>query len=569
VIDQEFRNAVVAAAQESAQTLLLKDAAALADESHRELMRGAKILLSLATIQAAPGQERSPLIDAATRRLVALRGRQSPSGLFLGGDNLESPPDSAFTVNDACDAFSLLSTPPSADGTGPAPHDVDRVLRMLEEIVWAATEPLLVGGVHTPNHRWEISAALARIHRSFPDPRLVERAEEWLAEGVDVDAVGLYSERSPNYAVHVSNPSLGLLADVLQKPELDEVVLRNLEATLSLIRPDETVETIQSRRQDQTASFPLSRYLAAFRDAAIRTGRGDFAAAARRAEGERIGDPELLAETLLNPRLLEQMPPEDGRTSQSYFFDTVALAGRRSEAAEVVVYGGSDYGTQRQIRSGLANNPTFCRFFAGAAILDSVRLSRSFFDMGPFRADRMRRVGEDDYVLEEAAQAAYYQPLTADDLRADGRYDLEDDGRFSASMSFSKRRGESVTMATRITARLADDCVELEVAIDSPVLPWSLEFAFREGGVLEGGVADGDGTWILPEGRGTYRVGRNAIGIEVHGAELSPRPLPYQPGQDYTFLGATDAVTGLRARVGGTAPAAFRVLVRAEREAAR
>ena len=569
MIDQEFRNAVVAAAQESAPTLLSKDAAALADESHRELMRGAKILLSLVTLKTAPDQERSALIDAATLRLVALRGRQSSSGLFLGGDNLESPPDSAFTVNDACDAFALLSTPPSADGTGPAPHDVDRVLRMLEEIVWAATEPLLVGGVHTPNHRWEISAALARIHRSFPDPRLVDRAEEWLAEGVDVDAVGLYSERSPNYAVHVSNPSLGVLADVLQKPELDEVVLRNLEATLSLIRPDQTVETVQSRRQDQTSPFPLSRYLAAFRDTAIRTGRGDFAAAARRAAGERMGDPELLAETLLNPRLLGQMPPENRRTSQSYFFDTVALAGRRSEAAEVVVYGGSDYGTQRQIRSGLANNPTFCRFFAGAAILDSVRLSRSFFDMGPFRASRMRRVGEDTYVLEEAVQAAYYQPLTAGDRRADGRYDLEDDGRFSASMSFSKRRGESVAMATRITARLSDDGVELGVVIDSPVLPWSLEFAFREGGILEGGVADGDGTWILPEGRGTYRVGPDAIRIEVDGAEPSPRPLPYQPGQDYTFLGATDAVTGLRARIGGTAPAAFRVVIRAEREAAR
>jgi hypothetical protein len=336
-----------------------------------------------------------------------------------------------------------------------------------------------------------------------------------------------------------------------------------------LIRPDDTVETVQSRRQDQTASFPLSGYLAAFRDAAIRTGRADFASAARRAAGERIADPELLAETQLNPRLLERMPPEDRRTTASYFFDTIGLAGRRSEAAETVVYGGSDYGAQRRIRSGLANNPTFCRLFAGAAILDSVRLSRSFFDMGPFRADRMLRVSDDAYLLEEAVHAAYYQPLATEDRRADGRYEMEDDGRFSASMSFSRRHGEPIAMATRISARLADDGVELEVSIDSPVLPWSLEFAFRAGGVLEGGVSDGEGTWVLPDGRGRYRVGQDAIRIEVVGAELNSRPLAYHPGQDYTFLGATDAVGGVRARVGGSAPAAFRVLIRAEHEDTR
>ena len=39
-----------------------------------------------------------------------------------------------------------------------------------------------------------------------------------------------------------------------------------------------------------------------------------------------------------------------------------------------------------RIRSGLACNPTFLRMFAGAAVLDAVRLSRVFFDLGPFRA---------------------------------------------------------------------------------------------------------------------------------------------------------------------------------------
>lgn len=563
MFDTHFHDAVVAAARQRAVVLLAQGSSAISGQSHRELMRDAKVLLSLVASGDATAQDRGRHLAAALERLELLHARQSRSGLFVGGDNLESPPDSAFTVNDACDTYEFLSQLRTTRPDRPR-NEIDEILEVLAAIIRDVTPPLLTGGVHTPNHRWEISAALARIHRSFPDHRLVERAEEWLSEGVDVDTDGLYSERSPNYAAHVSNPSLSLLAGVLERPELADVVLRNLEATLMLIRPDDTVETVQSRRQDQGAHFPLRDYLAAFRDAAICSGRSDFAAAALRAEGAAVTDPELLAETLLNPRLLEPLPAERQDATGSYFLEAVALAGRRSERTETVLYGGSDYGTQGRIRSGLANNPTFCRLFAGAAILDAVRLSRSFFDLGPFRAQRMRRLKDDSYLLEETLTAAYYQPLAAEDRAATGGYRLEDDGRFSASMAFSSRDRDEVSMRTRIEARLLDQGLVLEVSIDSPELPWSLEFGFRDGGVLEGADRRPDDTWVLPEGRGRYRVGADAISIEVQGAQLSGDPLPYQPGQDYAFLDGTDAVSGIRARVGGMAPAAFTVLLCAE-----
>lgn len=557
MFDTHFHDAVVAAATRRAAVLLARGGPTISAQSHRELMRDAKVLLSLVASGDVSEQERGRYLAAAIERVELLRARQSRSGLFAGGDNLESPPDSAFTVNDVCDTYEFLHS------NGPR-NELDDILDVLAAIIRDVTPPLLTGGVHTPNHRWEISAALARIHRSFSDRRLIERANEWLDEGVDVDPDGLYSERSPNYAAHVSNPSLTLLAEVLDRPDLADVVLRNLEATLTLIRPDDTVETVQSRRQDQAAHFPLRDYLAAFRDAAIRSGRGDFAAAARRAEGDGVTDPELLAETLLNPRLLEPLPAARKNEMGSYFLEAVALAGRRSERTETVLYGGSDYGTQGCIRSGLANNPTFCRLFAGAAILDSVRLSRSFFDLGPFRAQGMRRLKDDSYLLEETLTAAYYQPLAAEDRAAAGGYRLEDEGRFSASMAFSVRGRDQVSMTTRIGARLLDEGLILEVSIDSPELPWSIEFGFREGGVLEGGERRADDTWVLPEGRGRYRVGADAISIEVDGPQLSSDPLPYQPGQDYAFLGGTDAVGGIRARAGGIAPAAFTVRLLAE-----
>src|SRR5690625_544271 len=42
----------------------------------------------------------SSLVEPARTALTALSERQNASGTFQGGDNLDSPPDTAFTVND-------------------------------------------------------------------------------------------------------------------------------------------------------------------------------------------------------------------------------------------------------------------------------------------------------------------------------------------------------------------------------------------------------------------------------------------------------------------------------------
>ena len=118
---------------------------------------------------------------------------------------------------------------------------------------------------------------------------------------------------------------------------------------------------------------------------------------------------------------------------------TVALAVRRGSAAEVVVYGGSDYARHRRIRSGLANDPTFLRLLAGEAVLDSVRLSRTFFGLGPFRAEGLEAAADGSLLLGERVAAGYYQPLPAELRDAGGDYALTDDGRFSAAMAFGDR----------------------------------------------------------------------------------------------------------------------------------
>ncbi|MGY4976915.1 hypothetical protein ACWCYL_07080 [Streptomyces sp. 900105755] len=561
LLDHEFVRAAALAADRSA-ALLEADPSAQFIGPHRALARRVKTLVAAyrSPESALHGSERA--VAAALTHLRALRSLQTASGLFAGGDNVESPPDSAFTVNDVCDAHVL------AADAGPELADVTAALA---DIAGAATGHLLTGGVHTPNHRWELSAALARLHRSFPDARLLARAEEWLAEGVDIDADGLYSERSAVYASIVTNPSLLLLAEVLGRTDLLDAVERNLTATLDLIRPDGTVETVHSRRQDQKHPFPLAPYLPHYRLLAVRTGRGDFARAARLAAADGIDDPDLLAQTFLVPDLCRALPaPDAEQLPRDRYLPTARLAAHVSATAHTVVYGGSDVPEHRRIRSGLACNPTFLRLFAGAAVLDAVRLSRVFFDLGPFRAAGMERLADNRYRLTQNLTTAYYQPLPKDRRRDDGAYRLVDEGRFSAAMAFPDRPQDEVSHTTRVEVDLRDDGADLRIDISGPSVPWALELTFRPGGEPQGAVPLGDGRWCLTTEPLTYRVGDDEIRVEaaVETGEPLAGPdrgdvLRYDPGQDHTVVGGTDATTGNRVYLGGHGPQTLTLTLRA------
>ncbi|MGW7719678.1 hypothetical protein ACWGKK_36025 [Streptomyces chartreusis] len=565
-LDREFVRAVARAADRPAVPLAARPDQEPTGVPHRGLARRVKTLLAAyrspdSTLHADDGA-----VAAAMTHLTALRAVQTPSGLFAGGDNVQSPPDSAFTVNDVCDAHVI------AVSAGP---ELSEAAAVLAEIAGAASESLRTGGVHTPNHRWELCAALARLHRSFPDDRLLDRIDAWLAEGVDIDAEGLYSERSANYAAHVSNPSLLLLADVLDRADLLDAVERNLATTLDLIRPDGTVETVHSRRQDQNRPFPLAPFLPHYRLLAIRTGRGDFSRAARLAAADGIDDPDLLAETLLTPDLCRVLPTPAAETSRrERYLTTARLAVRASATAHTVVYGGSDVPGHRRIRSGLACNPTFLRLFAGDAVLDAVRLSRGFFDLGPFRAEAVQQLADNRYRLTETLTAAYYQPLPPDLQRDDGAYRMADEGRFSAAMAFPDRPRDEVSQTTRVEVDLRDDGADLRIDISGPRVPWSLELTFRPGGVPDGAVPIGDGRWCLTTGPMTYRVGDDEIRVEadVEAGEPLAGPdrsdvLRYDPGQDHTVVGGTDATTGNRVHLGGLGPHTLTVALRARRTA--
>jgi hypothetical protein len=558
VTDSEFEAALQAAVADEVRRELASGIGP--HERHRHLMERARLFVAAYLWPRSAHAGEGALIDAAAESVGALHALQGPSGLFVGGDNVDSPPDSAFTVNDLCDALHLIAQAPADERVALAALETE-----LTAIADAAEPALLVGGVHTPNHRWEISAALARLHRRRPSRALRDRAEQWLAEGVDITPDGVYSERSANYAAYVSNPSLTVIADVFDRPDARQAVIRNLESTLGLIHPDDSVETVHSRRQDQLTRFPLAPYLAAYRRYAIDLGRGDFAWAARRALGGGIPHASaVLTELLVTPRIGQELPDAAPPAPQRAW-EQSGLVVDDTARRRLVVFGGSDYPRFRRVRSGLSANPTFLRMFAGDVVLDSVRLSRDFFGLGPFRADRFTtRPDALGYELAETVCAHYYQPLDADRRSPSGQYALTDDGRFYGSMSFGDRATDDVSLQTVIDVEPTADGAVVSIAVDGPDSAWALELAFGDGGEFEGVAENGTGTRLLESGAGRYRVGDTAIAFDAGDGYRACGAGRYEPGEDYAFLGASDAAAGSRVYLTARAPGRLVLRLRAE-----
>ncbi|TLM84636.1 hypothetical protein [Pseudarthrobacter sp. NamE5] len=560
--DATFLNRVAYAADRDVRAFLEThddDAQALA---HRPAMGR---LLAMVAVFTEPGSAfhgSAVLHEPMGRCLDRLELLQGPTGLF-DGTNLCSPPDSAFTLNDVCLALGLLralDTPPE-----PLLAEVDH---RLSGIVARATDALVTGGVHTPNHRWELCAALAQINQLQPRQDIADRIGEWLAEGIDQLPDGMYSERSPLYATAVTNPSLITIADSAGRPELLDHVRRNLTAFLPWFNPDGTVETLFSRRQDQWMDFDAAPFLRLYRRLASQDGRQDFAAVAGWLAELPLHEPaKLLALARLDPWLRAALPaaqspegalpPPDAEAARPELpaparaaLESCGAFRFREGKTVATVFGGCD-DLVPGVVSGLATNPTFLRFAHGSAVLAGVRLSRSFFDLGPFRSQHTTLAGTTVSLAEELS-ANFYLPLPVPRRRADGIYALEHEGRFSAGMGFTARPAVVHRLATDLTVQVDHGQVTVDIAFDGADTAFALELTFQPGGVLDGVIPAGaPETFQLVDGVGSYRSGTDIIEFGPGSPADPDTPPAYNPGESYRYLAGTNASEGVKVYITG------------------
>ena len=450
------------------------------------------------------------LLLALEQTIEKLRTVQYPDGTLDSGGNRQSPPDTGFVLEALCPAANILNKQDFPE--------LSNVKSELERFLLRAGEGIRTGGVHTPNHRWVVCSVLAQLYALFKDDKYVARIEEWLAEGIFINEDGQYPERSRNYSI-VENNSLINIAQILDRPELYDIVKKNLVSTYYYMESDGELVCLDSRRQDQYRQVSITRFYLHYRYMAIHENDSFLAAVARRIESFDDFDRVVLSRSLpafMTSALLGRELPENTKLPDRYtkHFVKSDLVRIKNGDVSASIYGGTD--KPLVIASGRSCIPTFFTFRKGSAVLEYARLSTSFFRTGYFRSDGLIKDGN-RYILSEKKEAYYYHPLPETERNDGGDYELTEslDGRFWSKMAFGSRPKNTLTLDMSIVIEEENRSFRMDLDINGTEnVAVTLELCFRKGGTLEG-VTEGDNQddYFLEEGYATYTSGNDSIQV--------------------------------------------------------
>lgn len=439
-------------------------------------------------------------VEEATKAM--LKFQHSDGTIDLLSTNFHSTPDTAFVLENIVPAYKFLKESKT--------KGAETALELLKTFLKNAGEALIVGGIHTPNHRWVVSAALTKLNELFPDTRYVGRIAQWLAEHIDIDPDGQYNEKSTNSYSPIVNRSLIIIAKGMNKPELLDPVRKNLKMTLYYVHPNGEVVTEASNRQDKGTIGNMSRYYYCYRYMALVDNDGEMAAMCRQIE--KTSTTAQLAGYLdyfLEDPLLWKEPSADKPLPTHY--------AKAFPHSGVVRIRRGNWDTTL-----LSNNTSWLTFQRGNAVLQGMRVAASFFGKGQFQADKIEQMG-DTWVLTRSLEGPYFQPIAPDKIAPDGDW---------AKMPKSERpQSEVQKLETIVKIKEANNGLEIEISMDGTEgVPVSFELIFRAGGTFAGvtkSIAK-DNAYLLTSESGAYTVGNDSIhfgpgkvehkGIQLRGA---------------------------------------------------
>ncbi|MNZ71758.1 hypothetical protein D3C78_901240 [compost metagenome] len=355
-----------------------------------------------------------------------LRFQHADGTISPGWTNMHSPPDTAFVVGGLAQVYMLMSE----HAWEPLGAATEQIRKFLERTVPA----LLTGGCHTPNHRWVITAALGFMYNLTGRPELKERANAWLAEGLDCTEDGEWTERSNGIYNAVSDIVLYYTAEQLDRPELLEPVRRNLRMMGYMLHPDGEVVTDYSGRQDFGTRFDMGNYFLILKLMAAHDKDPLFEALAEVA-AEALSHPGGLPNHamigLLRYKALRGQAVEPAKLPEQYrviinggfareqYLSRMEAAGHGGRIYHSRLHPdfGAPVARQRDGATSVTVMTETSSFFAlrhGAAKLLGVQLGTSF-EPGFVRMSSLQQL-DDGYRLTATEKKGYYGPVSAEHL---------------------------------------------------------------------------------------------------------------------------------------------------------
>lgn len=453
----------------------------------------AGLIQRLMSSYVAPSSEYFHSPEILRRMTLAANGlislQHEDGTIDLISTNFHSTPDLGFTVYPMALAYSILLQQKDLQ-YGALPG-------LMKQFLLQAGEALTVGGIHTPNHRWVVSGALAWIYRFFPDQKYRVRVEQWLAEKIDIDPDGQYHERSTAVYTPITNRSLIDIARYMGYDYLYADIRKNLDMSFYFVRSTGEIVTESSNRQDKYRISNMSGYYLAYNYMSLLDKDSRYAGMVDYIEKTvPLADlSSMLPYFLEDASILNPLPdPTPIPTNYHKYFEFSDMARIRKDKVDMSV---------------IANNSTFFTFFKGQAALEAVRLSAAFFGKGQFQSQKIEKVG-DTYILSATLYGPYYQPLPKEKIPLTG----ESWGQVPRS---EREQSEVQELHTKIYITESEGKAKIKVSIDGPKnLPVTLELGFRKDGNL-GNVVEKQGVedaYLVKNGEyATYSYGEDTIKI--------------------------------------------------------
>lgn len=330
-----------------------------------------------------------------------------------------------FGIPGICNAYRLMSALPNKTA------EETEITEMIYDLVKRISGGLLASGFHTPNHRWVHTAALYQMYNTLheKDERFLTLAKKYLAEKIDIDENGEFSERSAGMYSAISDRALCTIAIEANMPELFDLVKRNLRLVYRFIEKGSLIFTQNSRRKDKGevgsgTLFDFDRYTDICLTAYAETHDLEFlqilkSAMDKRTDNERIYSPFRVY--MLYPELqtltadFSTLPPIE---EEFHMFMPKSGIVRAKEKG--IVY------------SILSRNPDFFHITVGEISI-SARICSSFFAKAQFLPDEIEKIGEKSYRMTFHTWADYKLPFDEPPAGSENYWSMDYKSRKSIS----------------------------------------------------------------------------------------------------------------------------------------
>lgn len=448
------------------------------------------------------------LMQESTRQLLLT---QLESGcVSLVNCNIDSPPDTAFQTHLVSIVFQV------AERSGL--ESIREVRDGLHTFMERARPCLLYGGIHTPNHRWVMAGALAKMYEIFGDEAFRERAFQFLDEGFDITEYGEWTERSNaiyNGACAIHLYDVGVIFGY--EPAF-EAIRRNLSMMAYMLHGDHSIATEYSGRQDLGQVWMMNDwYYVVCHLMAVRDGNPVFAAMARIAEETSPKGSSTLIYHMLEPEAM-RLPEDTPALSDRY---TVLFGeGHEVSVPQLIPYLGKlvrhPHGASvlRHRRGKLsvtvmAAQPECLYIQYGKARMYGMKLAAGWFGVGGIAFPTIRQTGDNRYTMQIELEGCYFNPLPRE--HTEGL-----NGSYVRMPNHLRTKTHVKLFPVSLDFALLDDGVEVRVrSVGIPAIYLQTVCMFDPAGSLTGEGLETASAYTrqLVEGEAVYEVDGDCIRI--------------------------------------------------------